>query len=131
MTAALRGEKELLEILFSLSADPHAKDMHGSNLYDLASAGGHLKILDILDELKVQNNHPFHSAAGRGDLKMVKQLLNEGRKIDERDAFGATPLIIATVSGKVDVVRFLLNKRADQNCCERRIFHDACCRFFR
>ena len=113
MTAALRGEKDLLEILFSLSADPHAKDMHGSNLYDLASAGGHLKILDILDELKVQNNHPFHSAAGRGDLKMVKQLLNEGRKIDERDAFGATPLIIATVSGKVDMVRFLLSKKAN------------------
>ena len=44
---------------------------------------------------------------------MIKQLLNEGRKIDERDAFGATPLIIATVSGKVDVVRFLLSKRAD------------------
>ena len=113
MTAALRGEKELLEILFSLSADPHAKDMYGSNLYDLASAGGHLQILDILDELKVQNNHPFHSAAGKGDLKMIKQFLNEGRRVDEKDAFGATPLIIATVSGKVDVVRFLLSKSAD------------------
>ena len=113
MTAALRGEKDLLEILFSLSADPHAKDMHGSNLYDLAAAGGHLDILKILDSLKVKNNHPFHAAAGKGDLKAIKKMLKNGRSINERDAFGATPLIIATVSGKVDIVNFLLSKKAD------------------
>ena len=113
MTAALRGEKDLLEILFSLSADPHAKDMHGSNLYDLAAAGGHLDILKILDSLKVKNNHPFHAAAGKGDLKAIRKMLQNGRSINERDAFGATPLIIATVSGKVDIVNFLLSKKAD------------------
>ena len=113
MTAALRGEKDLLEILFSLSADPHAKDVHGSNLYDLASAGGHLEIIKILENLKVKNNHPFHAAAGRGDLKAIKKMLKNGRSINERDAFGATPLIIATVSGKVDIVNFLLSKKAD------------------
>ena len=113
MTAALRGEKDLLEILFSLSADPHAKDMHGSNLYDLAAAGGHLDILKILDSLEVKNNHPFHAAAGKGDLKAIKKMLKNGRSINERDAFGATPLIIATVSGKVDIVNFLLSKKAD------------------
>ena len=113
MTAALRGEKVLLETLLALSADPHAKDIHGSNLYDLASAGGHTKILDLLDDLKVKNNHPFHSAAGRGDLNTIKKMLKNGRKINERDAFGATPLLIATVSGKVDIVSFLLNRKAD------------------
>ena len=113
MTAALRGEKDLLETLFSLSADPHAKDIHGSNLYDLASAGGHLEILDLLDELKVKNNHPFHAAAGKGDLKVIKKMLKNGRKVNEKDAFGATPLIIATVSGKMEVVRFLLQKNAN------------------
>ena len=113
MTAALRGEKALLETLFSLSADPHAKDIHGSNLYDLASAGGHIQILNLLDNLKVKNNHPFHSAAGRGDLKAIKKMLKNGRKINERDAFGATPLIIATVSGKIEIVTFLLNRKAD------------------
>lgn len=113
MTAALRGEKDLIEILFSLSADPHATDVHGSNLYDLASAGGHLEILKILDSLNVKNNHPFHSAAGKGDFKTVKKMIKNGRSINEKDAFGATPLIIATVSGKVDIVKFLLNKKAD------------------
>ena len=113
MTAALRGEKDLLEILFSLSADPHAKDIHGSNLYDLASAGGHMQILDLLGDLKVKNNHPLHAAAGKGDLKEIKKLLKNGNKVDTRDAFGATPIIIATVSGKIDVVKFLLSKKAN------------------
>ena len=114
MTAALRGEKDLLEILFSLSADPHAKDIHGSNLYDLASAGGHIEILDILESLQVKNNHPFHAAAGKGDLKTIKKMLKNGRSINEKDAFGATPLIIATVSGKIDIVKFLLGKKQIQ-----------------
>ena len=48
MTAALRGEKDLIEILFSLSADPHATDIHGSNLYDLASAEVTLRFLKSL-----------------------------------------------------------------------------------
>lgn len=113
MTASLRGEKDLLEILFSLSADPHAKDDHGSNLYDLASAGGHLEILEILESLQVKNNHPFHAAAGKGDLRTIKKMLKNGRSINEKDAFGATPLIIATVSGKIDIVKFLLGKKAD------------------
>ena len=79
MTAALRGEKELLEILFSLSADPHAKDVHGSNLYDLKNfAGGHLDILEILEKLKVKNNHPLHAAAGKGDLKTIRKMLKNG-----------------------------------------------------
>ena len=87
MTAALRGEKELLEILFSLSADPHAKDVYGSNLYDLAAAGGHLDILEIFEKLGVKNNHPFHAAAGKGDLKTIRKMLKNGRPINERDVF--------------------------------------------
>ena len=75
-------------------------------MYDLASAGGHLEILEILDDLKVKNNHPFHAAAGRGDLISIKKMLQNGRSINEKDAFGATPLIIATVSGKSGCGKF-------------------------
>jgi ankyrin repeat protein len=63
--------------------------------------------------LQVKNNHPFHAAAGKGDLRTIKKMLKNGRSINEKDAFGATPLIIATVSGKIDIVKFLLGKKAD------------------
>ena len=113
MTAALRGEKEMLEILFALSADPHAKDIHGSNMLDLAAAGGHKEIVQLLSEMGVDLNHPLHVAAGLGDLKRVKVLLQNGYEVNQKDAFGATPLLISVVSGKTDVVEFLLSAGAD------------------
>ena len=113
MTAALRGEKDILEILFALSADPHATDIHGTNLIDLAAAGGHKAIVDLLQEIGVSNKNPLHVAAGLGDLNKIKRLLENGHSVNKRDAFGATPLLVAMVSGKEDVVDFLLSKNAN------------------
>jgi len=113
MTAALRGEKEMLEILFALSADPHAKDIHGTNLVDLAAAGGHKSIVDLLEEIGVKNQNPLHVAAGLGNLEEVKKLLKAGNSINSQDAFGATPLLVAMVSGKEEIVDFLLSQKAN------------------
>ena len=113
MTAALRGEKEMLEILFALSADPHAKDIHGTNFIDLAAAGGHEAIVNLLEEIGVDNQNPLHVAAGLGDIKQIKKLLNNGYSINVKDAFGATPLLVAMVSGKEDIVEFLLSQNAN------------------
>ena len=113
MTAALRGEKEILEILFALSADPHAKDIHGTNLIDLAGAGGHKAIVTMLRQIGVKNENPLHIASGLGEEEKVKKLLKNGRKINERDSFGATPLLIAMVAGQEKMVNFLLSRKAD------------------
>ena len=113
MTAALRGQKEMLEILFALSADPHAKDIHGTNMLDLAAAGGHKSIVDLLSQMGVQNQNPLHVAAGLGDLKKVKNLLKQKNHINSRDHFGATPLLVAMVSGKEEIVNFLLSRNAN------------------
>ena len=113
MTASLRGEKDILEILFALSADPHAEDDHGTNLIDLAAAGGHSAIVNLLRKMGVKNKNPLHVAAGLGDVKKVKALLNGGRDVNERDSFGATPLLIAIVSGQEEVVDFLISRKAN------------------
>ena len=113
MTASLRGEKDILEILFALSADPHAEDDHGTNLIDLAAAGGHSAIVNLLRKMGVKNKNPLHVAAGLGDVKKVKALLSGGRNVNERDSFGATPLLIAIVSGQEEVVDFLLSRKAN------------------
>jgi ankyrin repeat protein len=119
MTAALRGEKEMLEVLFALSADPHAQDNHGSNMLDLAAAGGHEEIVDLLSQMKVAQKHPLHVAAGLGKLQRVKELLKNGHDVNEPDSFGATPLLIAVVSRKMDVVQFLLSQKADPKICAK------------
>ena len=113
MTATLRGQLETVETLLALSADAHAIDTYGSNLMDLAGASGNIKIVELLKELGVKSFHPLHLAAGTGDFDRIRSLLETGRSINEQDSFGATPLLIATVAGREDVVDYLLKRSAD------------------
>ena len=43
----------------------------------------------------------------------MKALLESGHSINEQDSFGATPLLIATVAGREDMVDYLLEHSAD------------------
>jgi ankyrin repeat protein len=113
MTATLRGQLEIVEILLALSADPHAVDAYGSNLMDLAGASGNTKLVELFQEVGVKTLNPLHLAAGTGDFKTVENLLQAGRSINEQDSFGATPLLVATVAGREDMVDFLLDRSAD------------------
>ena len=113
MTATLRGQLQIVETLLALSADPHAVDAYGSNLMDLAGASGSLKLVKLLKDLGVKISHPLHLAAGTGNFKKVDQLLKSGHSINEQDTFGATPILVATVAGREDMVDYLLEKSAD------------------
>jgi ankyrin repeat protein len=113
MTATLRGQLEIVEILLALSADPHAVDTYGSNLMDLAGASGNVKLAELFQKVGVKTINPLHLAAGIGDFKTVENLLQAGRSINEQDSFGATPLLVATVAGREDMVEFLLDRSAD------------------
>ena len=113
MTATLRGQLEIVEILLALSADPHAVDAYGSNLMDLAGASGNVKLAELFQEVGVKTVNPLHLAAGTGDFKTVENLLQAGRSINEQDSFGATPLLVATVAGREDMVDFLLDRSAN------------------
>jgi len=113
MTATLRGQIEIVEILLALSADAHAVDAYGSNLLDFAGASGNVKLVELLQEVGVKTLNPLHLAAGTGDFRKVESLLQAGRSINEQDSFGATPLLVATVAGREDMVDFLLDRSAD------------------
>ena len=69
----------------------------------------------MLGQIGVKATHPFHVAAGLGDLDAIKEFLSEGKSINARDGFGATPLLIATVAGKDEVVDFLLDSSEGRN----------------
>ena len=113
MTATLRGQLETVETLLALSANPHATDSYGSNLMDLAAASGKIELVEIFQNLGVKCSYPLHLAAGTGDFKRVEELLESGIPVNQQDSFGATPLLIATVAGREDMVDFLLNRSAD------------------
>ena len=80
---------------------------------DLAGASGNEQIVELYKSLGIKILNPLHLAAGIGDFDSVKELLKEGRSINEQDSFGATPLLVATVAGREDMVDYLLGQSAD------------------
>ena len=52
------------------------------------------------------------SAVERNDVETVEQLLENGTDVEEKFQ-GWTPLMIASQDGFVDIMRMLINKRAD------------------
>jgi ankyrin repeat protein/L-ascorbate metabolism protein UlaG (beta-lactamase superfamily) len=56
----------------------------------------------------------IHKAAEEGNLVEVKRLLSETpNRLDEKDERGSTPLLIATLNGKKEVVEYLVAQGAD------------------
>jgi len=56
---------------------------------------------------------PIHNAAKAGDVARVKSALDSGTGVNTKDHGGNTPLIWATYSGSLDVIRLLLERGAD------------------
>ena len=61
----------------------------------LSSVRGEGKVEDLLD------------AAAFGQVDAVKRLIGQGYRVNDRNAFGESPLHLAAVSGKVEIVKAL------------------------
>lgn len=55
----------------------------------------------------------LHVAALTGNVEAVRQHIAAGSDLDEKDAYGSTPLIIAATFGRTEVARALLEGGAD------------------
>jgi ankyrin repeat protein len=57
---------------------------------------------------------PLHDACRNGDTERVKQLLDGdgGARVDKKDEYGNTALIVGSTAGHTEVVRLLLDKGA-------------------
>lgn len=58
---------------------------------------------------------PIHNAARNGTLNRVRELINSGANINERNHQGWTPLMTAAYKGRLPMVSELLNKGANIN----------------
>jgi hypothetical protein len=58
------------------------------------------------------------SAAASGDTAQTTALLDQGAARDERDELGRTPLMLAVMQRRVEVVRLLLDHGADPNVAD-------------
>lgn len=57
----------------------------------------------------------LHEAVDRNDLAALRRLIASGAPLNERDAQGRTPLLLATQNNRVDAVRLLIEAGADVN----------------
>ena len=55
---------------------------------------------------------PLHDACRDGDTERVRQLLDEGAPVDEKDEYGVTALMKASENGHTELVQLLLGKGA-------------------
>ena len=63
----------------------------------------------------------LHEAARGGDTGEVERLLAEGLAIDAQDADGRTPVMVATVAHRTDIVRALVDAGADVDIRDNRL----------
>ena len=71
------------------------------------------KLLDLLKASDQNGNTAYHEAAGRGNIKILKMLLNAEKKVDYKNEDDQTPLHLASAAGRVKCIRILL--KADHN----------------
>ena len=60
------------------------------------------------------------AAAAAGDLVKTRELLDRGAAINDRDASGRTPLMLAISQNQIDAVRLLLDRGADPNVADNQ-----------
>jgi hypothetical protein len=60
----------------------------------------------------------LESAVARGDVAQTALLLDQGAVIDARDGAGRTPLMLAVIQSRLEIVRLLLARGADPNAAD-------------
>ena len=114
--AALRGNKDIAELLLANKADVNAKD---TNNYVSQLPNGLVLSSDTdKDNRDPGGWTPLHEAAFGGNYDVAKLLLDNKADANVKDNDGATALHLA-VYGHKDVVELLLANKADVNATDK------------
>ena len=111
MLAAYNGRKRACELLLAKGADIEARRGSDSLLF-LAGVSGHSEVVDVL----CRHRHPVRTlaeAACVGDVDLVRGFLAKGCAVEAEDRTDLGPLHFASLNGRTDVCRLLLESGAD------------------
>jgi uncharacterized protein len=106
--AAFAGHAEMVKLLLDKGGDPSIKKMDGADAFALGQ--GHKEVAEIF-----QGISSLIEAAGTGDTKTVKTLLDKGISPNAKDAGGRTPLTEAAWNGHTEIIKLLLERGANPN----------------
>ncbi|RYG68883.1 hypothetical protein EON80_10800 [bacterium] len=138
IAAAENGHAAVVAALLKAGAEPNLSDKNGKTpLLALAGAGRSKMARElpgmreavlhradednpkpVSREVKPAERAAMNKWADEGDTAIVRALLAKGAKVDERDRYGRTALMLAARLGRASVVRDLLEGGADINAVD-------------
>ncbi|KAF7250214.1 hypothetical protein EYD10_03966 [Varanus komodoensis] len=111
--ACFDGHLEIVKYLVEHKADLEVSNRHGHTCLMISCYKGHKEIAQYLLEKgadvnrkSVKGNTALHDCAESGSLEIMKMLLKYSAKM-EKDGYGMTPLLSASVTGHTNIVDFL------------------------
>ncbi|KAK3267856.1 hypothetical protein CYMTET_23609, partial [Cymbomonas tetramitiformis] len=118
--AAEKGLVEMVRELVGKDAEVDAEDGEGRTALTVALAFGQEAVARALLEAGAGVNagtgrRPFHAAAEKGMVEMVRELAGKGAEVDAEDGEGRTALTVALAFGQEAAARALLEAGAGVN----------------
>ena len=122
--AAVEGNLKVVEVLIEEGANVNVKDRWGQTPLQDAVNMGHGQVIELLQKHggKLDYEDPSNalcSAASAGDLKKMKQLIDNGIDPNCGDYDARTAFHLASAEGKLKVTDYLLSVGANVNIQDR------------
>jgi ankyrin repeat protein len=113
MWAAAQQHPEATKVLLAHKADLNARSDVWTQLWQTAPEQDVHP--DYQVNVKLGGDTPLLFAARAGDLESAKLLVAAGANVNDESAYGTSAAVLATHSGNVELLRFLLDKDANPN----------------
>ncbi|XP_034038912.1 protein fem-1 homolog A [Thalassophryne amazonica] len=114
--ACFDGHLDIVRYLVEHKADMEVANRHGHTCLMISCYKGHKEIAKFLLERgadvnrkSVKGNTALHDCAESGSLDIMKMLLKCNARM-ERDGYGMTPLLAASVTGHTNIVEYLAHQ---------------------
>lgn len=127
------GDHEMIGAMVGAGAKLDAPNASGFTPMAVATAYGRHKSIEILQSYGVKNddasmkNDPsrIFAAAIQGNTTEMARLVAAGCDINQRDAEGFTPLMLAAKNKQAEMVHFLVEAKADVNTVYIKPIHNS------
>ncbi|XP_043920525.1 ankyrin repeat and SAM domain-containing protein 6 [Protopterus annectens] len=122
MLAALNGKVSVAQLLIDRGADPDHTNVLGKTAFETALGVKHKDMKNCLDAVTTirpksddEKRRPdIFQALKLGNSKLVREILDEdASQVNTVNGDGASPLMIAAVTGQLELVQLLVNRNAD------------------
>ncbi|XP_076150229.1 protein fem-1 homolog A [Alosa pseudoharengus] len=114
--ACFDGHLEIVRYLVEHRADMEVANRHGHTCLMISCYKGHREIAKFLLERgadvnrkSVKGNTALHDCAESGSLEIMKMLIKCNARM-EKDGYGMTPLLAASVTGHTNIVEYLVHQ---------------------